>query len=240
MTQDHVNLGGHDYGQSYCLFSKDSSKCLIYVNIPKNASSWAKRHMPGWSYNFVSGKFDPVPDLPQDRLPRLDRETTVVEYLVILRDPLDRWVTGLAQYLRGWDPKHPLYIDNLNWDHVIDKMVFDSHTDPQVNFIKGIDYNVTHWLRCDRDLWKNFADIVQTFVQHPVSVTLPDQDPENTFNVTSKVEPTINPTYITARQQYIVDRINQQLQQRPDYVQRIRNFYQADQALYNSVAFHTV
>lgn len=234
MTQSKFNLEGHTYGQSYCLFSNDCTQCLIYVNIPKNASSWAKHHMPGWSFNFISKQFDGPAN---QRLPKW-RDQYSAQYMVILREPIDRWITGLAQYLRGWDPVHPMYIDNLDWDRVMQTIKFDSHTDLQINFIQGIDFDKTYWLCCDANLHKNFAAILEKFRQVPISITLPDQDTENIFNVTSKVQPTVTPGYTTARQQYIVDCIKNKLQQRPDYVERIREFYQQDIELYNSVGFY--
>ena len=234
MSNWEQNLGGHDIGQSCCLFSRDASQCLIYVNIPKNASSWAKHHMPGWSFNFLSKQFDTRSN--GRRVPQWS-DNCQVQYMVILRDPVDRWITGLAQYLRGWDPAHPMHIDNLDWDYVIEKIMFDSHTQPQIEFIQGIDFDRTHWLCCDSNLYRNFAAVLEKFTGNPVSLTLPDQDAENIFNVTSKVQPTVTPRYTTARQQYIVDCINHKLQQRPDYVMRVRNFYQQDIELYNSVEF---
>jgi hypothetical protein len=56
--------------------------CFV-VNIPKNASSylhdWAKHH--GWRTTIAQN------------------ETTVQEMIVILRDPVERWISGISQYI---------------------------------------------------------------------------------------------------------------------------------------------
>lgn len=67
------------------MLSPDHGRFLL--NIPKNASSYLSSwsHALGWSHTWCG-------ELPN----------TVKETCVILRDPVDRWISGMAQYLNGY------------------------------------------------------------------------------------------------------------------------------------------
>jgi hypothetical protein len=64
----------------------DPGRRRFLLNIPKNASSymldWSNRH--GWNSALI------------------DNHSDVDELIVVLRDPLQRWVSGLAQYIRSY------------------------------------------------------------------------------------------------------------------------------------------
>ena len=60
---------------------------VFIVNIPKNASSFISQ----WTQHF-----DWRPALA------LHFEHRIAEMIVVLRDPLDRWVSGMTQYLSGY------------------------------------------------------------------------------------------------------------------------------------------
>lgn len=67
---------------------------MFYCLIPKNASSWTSQVLAhnGW----VRGQIEQCP------------RRTIDELIVILRDPVDRWVSGIAQYLSS-------YVLNSHW-----------------------------------------------------------------------------------------------------------------------------
>jgi len=67
---------------------------IFYCLIPKNASSWTSQVLShnGW----MRGKIDQCP------------KRSIDELIVILRDPVDRWVAGIAQYLSS-------YVLNSHW-----------------------------------------------------------------------------------------------------------------------------
>lgn len=237
LDQNGVN---HPIGQSYCLFSQPPDRCLIYINIPKNASSWTKHHMPGALFNYLTKTFYTDPGLPFNQIPRWPAGITDIKYLVILRDPIDRWITGLAQYLNGWAPDHPLHINNIDWKMVFDKVVFDSHTQPQCEFIQGINRDATVWLRCDQNLANNFAKVLEQFTGCMPTITTQDQDPNNVFNVTRKNKPTVGEVFTTELQQNIVDKISNVLKQNSNYTKRLQEVYKQDIDLFNSVKFFTL
>ena len=70
---------GHIQGQ--CMSHADSQ--YMYINIPKNASSWTKPNLLDHSWEFYNYRTD-----------NLDKQA-----LVVLRDPVDRWISGIAEFL---------------------------------------------------------------------------------------------------------------------------------------------
>jgi hypothetical protein len=232
-TQYVASDGRHPFGQSYCLVKDDPARCLIYVNIPKNASSWTKHHTPGYLFNYRTKTF--CQDFDGSKW---SEHLNNDQYIVILREPINRWVSGLAQYLYGWAPDHSLHINNVDWNMIFDTVVFDSHTYRQCNFIQGIDHSKIIWLRCDDTLSKNYSKIIEQFTGTPVDLITPDQDPNNVFNVTKKIKPTVTELFTTESQQNIVDRINEKISSNPDYLNKLRSYYHEDCKLFESVNFY--
>jgi len=109
---------GHCYGE--CMSHWDSA--YMYVHIPKNASSWTKPNLKDFGWEFYNYHAD-----------QLDKHA-----LVVLRDPVERWVSGIAEYFT-------LYHNNFNtwtsdvFDLVFDRITFDDHTERQVKFLHGLD-----------------------------------------------------------------------------------------------------
>jgi hypothetical protein len=112
---------GHVFGE--CMSHPNSD--LMYVNIPKNASSWTKPNLLDWSWENYNYHTD-----------NLYHKTAIV----VLRDPVERWISGIAEYLylyhRDW-PNEAFTQSML--DLVFDKIAFDDHTEKQVYFVKGLD-----------------------------------------------------------------------------------------------------
>ena len=109
---DQLKNRGFGYGTGS--LSPDCSQFI--VNIPKNASSymldWAGRNK--WSMAQVGDNCD---------------WHKVTEMIVILRDPLERWISGIAQYLHSYI----LFVQGFNGP------IFP--TDPVTEFDKGFDAN---------------------------------------------------------------------------------------------------
>jgi len=100
---------------------------IAYVNIPKNASSYTKGCLMGSDHTWVSCH------LPDD----------VREFLVVLRDPIDRWVSGMAQY--QLNSNRP----NLSLEEIFETVTFDDHTELQTFFLQNVDFKHTTFLYVD-------------------------------------------------------------------------------------------
>ena len=202
----------------------DGVKQIIYVQIPKNASYWAKYHLAESNpYNYHDNEFDVDSTL----------------FTVILRDPLKRWVSGMGQFLAGHPPLSQYNIDRLDWSQVLDTVVYDNHTHPQVDYIANILYNNIVWFRCDQDLTKNFTAWSRQFNINLAQLS-ESADIENIFNVTKKVPSRLieSNNYMAPPQQEIVDKLVSVLEQHPEYVERIKEFYKKDYELYHSVPYY--
>lgn len=97
----------------------------FWLSIPKNASTFISSvlHQNNWHYGNLS---------------------TFVGTKVIcaLRDPVDRWISGMATYLTlyllGENYGSDMFIKDYNeltQRLIFDNIVFDDHTTPQVNFV---------------------------------------------------------------------------------------------------------
>ena len=133
---------GHRYGE--CMSHPRSE--LMYVNIPKNASSWTKPNLQDWNWEFYNYHYDtPV----KHKTP-----------IVVLRDPVERWISGIAEYFALYFPNFS-FPSRETYQLVLDKITFDDHTEKQVNFIHGLDTDKCIFLWCDENYRTNFSNLVR-------------------------------------------------------------------------------
>lgn len=130
---------GHVYGE--CMSHPEHD--LMYVYIPKNASSWTKPNLLDWGWEFYNYNTD-----------CLNKHA-----LVVLRDPVERWLSGIAEYLTLYhvDMQTPFYeTERL----IFDRVTFDDHTEKQVKFLEGIDTDNCTFMMCNADYRTNFSAFV--------------------------------------------------------------------------------
>lgn len=103
---------------------------FCYVPIPKNSSSYIGQllQINNWNiHNF------------------LDTSLYDKTWIILLRDPVDRWITGISQYFCSYmcGPSYPATDVINDWSDLIeklvfDKVIFDDHTEKQLYFIESI------------------------------------------------------------------------------------------------------
>jgi len=158
-----AQLANRGFGYGTGSLSPDCSQFIL--NMPKNASSymldWAGRH--GWTMATVGDSCN---------------WDQVQEMIVVLRNPLDRWISGIAQYLNTYilsvvGPNGPVY--NISDSTAYDKKLtaedwieqynqaterivfdlisrFDDHTWPQCELFENLLPNVNRkYFYLDRD-----------------------------------------------------------------------------------------
>lgn len=108
---------GHRRGECWV----DTSARTTYVHIPKNASSYIKGCL------LSTNQWQHSDSLVQNE-----------KYLVALRDPVDRWLSGIAQYQVNSNQF------NLSINEIFDTITFDDHTEQQIYFLEGVNL-----LACD-------------------------------------------------------------------------------------------
>lgn len=212
-------LARRGYGYGSGMLSPDCSQFI--VSMPKNASSylvdWASRHR--WSSAMVGDSCD---------------WHLVKQTIVILRDPLDRWISGMAQYLNTYilhvaGPNGPIF--NLHestvhdgtltaddfitqYNQLTERLIFDQisrfddHTWPQVELFENI----------LPDVDRKYFYLDQTFNQ-----TIADYlhfEPYNDLDRNSKE----HNKDIKKLQEFLLHRLNI----RPELKQRIVDHYARD------------
>jgi len=192
---------GHIYGE--CMSKKDID--LMYVYIPKNASSWTKPNLKDWGWEFYNYRLD-----------NLDKHS-----LVILRDPVDRWLSGIAEYLTLYYPNMQVPF-NETTELIFDRITFDDHTESQVKFLVGLDTDNCTFMWCNQDYRNNFSQFVSTHLgdnkyykydyQHVSDDCLTRRRFKNIFKTL--------------------------LDQEPKYLQHIKNYFEEDYRLIEQVQFY--
>jgi hypothetical protein len=119
---------GHHLGECW----NDQDKSITFVHIPKNASS------------FIKGCL-----LSSNCFTHSDNLITSDKYLISLRDPIERWVSGITQLMCGPGNQH------LTLQDLVSTVTFDDHTELQTYFLEGIDLDRCAFLRVDRHLRTN-------------------------------------------------------------------------------------
>ena len=141
------NLWAHKgHYQGECMSHPDSA--LMYVHIPKNASSWTKPNLQDHGWQFYNYKTD-----------NLNKHA-----LVVLRDPVERWLSGIGEYLTLYHPS--LYVDGISSTQVVDlifdRVTFDDHTERQVYFLDGLDTSNCTFFWCDETYRERFSEYMNT------------------------------------------------------------------------------
>lgn len=217
-------------GDSWLHYNYREDISYVYINIPKNASSWMKENFGGYLYDWQANVFK----ASVNSAITLRRGLRAVKhYVVILREPIDRWITGFAQRCWGGDPRDPNFYLNMSPDQWFDSILDDDHTRPQVQFISGLDHSAVTWFDCDSNLTALARGwITQRFDQ---TVNDPGDAPDNGHNLSAygKAWPDTGVT-----QQQIIDHIDRVLSDRPDYVERLSMIYHKDLELRQSVEFY--
>jgi hypothetical protein len=162
---DHLADRGFGYGSG--IISPDHNRFII--NIPKNASSYVLDWTGKFGWNTALA----------------DHYSDLTEIIVVLRDPLQRWISGMAQYLKTYvlcpvGPNGPVFPGmltskedySMSADNFIDlyndlteRLIFDvvfkfdDHVWPQHDFFKDIHPSIprTYFL-LDKDFNEKFAD----------------------------------------------------------------------------------
>ena len=216
-------------GDSWLHYDYREDISYVYINIPKNASSWMKENFGGYLYDWHNNQFRA--DVTSAITMRKGLQA-IKRYVVILRDPVDRWVTGFAQSFWGWDVNDPNYYRNLSPDQWIDLIPRDDHTRPQTEYIQGLDTTATTWFDCDQQLTDHATQWIQARFDQPVRPL--DQDPDNGYNVSSRGRPWPT-TGVT--QQMIIDHVRAATAH-ARYQDRLRDIYQQDYDLRARVEFY--
>ena len=199
---DEWSIKGHRYGQ--CMINPDGD--MMYVNIPKNATSWTKPNLLDFKWtesNYHTYNLN-------------------VHALVVLRDPVERWLSGIAEYFALYhNSVTGIEYDSNLTNIIFDRITFDDHTEKQVKFVQGLDTDNCTFMLCNAEYRTNFSKFVSEYLgdnkyykynyQH---VSEDDQDRKHFKGIFKR------------------------LLENPKYLSQVQNYFEADYHLINSVKFY--
>ena len=192
---------GHCYGE--CMTHPDSD--LMYIHIPKNASSWTKPNLQDWGWEFFN--------YHQDSLNK--------HAIIVLRDPIERWISGIAEYFTLYHPNLSLSFHET-YDVIFDKITFDDHTERQVNFIDGIDTDNATFFWCDKNYRENFSNFIKEHLG------------DNAYSRYDYQHVSEN----SPNRHRIKNIITRLLETEPKYKQQLENYFKRDYELIAKVKFY--
>jgi|TARA_R110000824_G_scaffold310707_2_gene497987 hypothetical protein len=181
---------GHKRGECYA----DTDQGITYVHIPKNASSFIKGCLLG------SQKFTYSLSLVKNN-----------RYLVVLRDPIDRWVSGMAEYESNSKQTNIAY----------QQITFDDHTETQWYFLDGVILDQCDFIMINDSFKDNLA---HWFNEQGYITDINNATKSNSSQGTAKES-------LKSKYQAIVDTV-------PAFVLKLKKHFADDYALINRVKFY--
>ena len=190
---------GHILGQ--CMSHPEGN--LMYVNIPKNASSWTKPNLLDFGWEFYNYHTDVIDN----------------HALVVLRDPVERWLSGIAEYLTLYHTD--IHIESNLIELIFDRVCFDDHTEQQIKFIHGLDTKRCTFFRCDQYYREDF------------STYLDEHGMPNSFHKYAFQHVSENSPDRKKFQEIFANEI-----EKSKYLTQIKNYYEEDYRLMDSVEYY--
>lgn len=150
-----------------------SPEGVFYLNIPKNASTYTTNLLldNGWDYRTL-GK----------------DSGAITKYIALVRDPVDRWISGFATYVTGYVLGYGYGSDYFVEDYntltervIFDTLVFDDHTTEQVKFIEQVDLSNTTFFKLNKTYVQDIARYLQ--IDLHTNPALADNNSENNYDV---------------------------------------------------------
>jgi hypothetical protein len=121
---------------------------IFYLNIPKNASTYMTNLLAsnGWTYTDANNP-------------------AITSAIAVLRDPVERWISGYATYTASWILGEGYGSDHYREDYndlseriIFDQLVFDDHTTEQVKFVEQIKHQPVTYFKLNYELGMNLEN----------------------------------------------------------------------------------
>ena len=148
------------------------------------------------------------------------------KYIVFLRDPIDRWITGISEWFLLNKPDQKNFnIDTFMFKILCEAVKLDGHTDTQYSFLKGLDNTKFTFFDVDDE---NFELNVKHFAHKQLRCRFPKHQ-------IGKIYPTEDSSY----KKSIVDQLKHLVKENPQMLQNIKTFYNIDYDSMRSLHFYT-
>jgi hypothetical protein len=212
-----INIG-HHIGNFYI----SDNYPLVYIPICKNASTWATNYFS----NVLKWKMqgDDCIKIYNHNAWQIFSALKYHRKIIILRDPIDRWISGIVQYAYTYFPDEYEMNDTMI-EYFFSKIYFDHHTFPQVNFIHNLKIKTCDFFIMNEQLEYNINHYLQKNIPleyQPIPSTLEKNETKNKSTLD-------NVLYNKLRQIILSDN---------NYKNKIQQFYKLDYELINGVTFY--
>jgi hypothetical protein len=186
---------------------------LCYASIPKNASSFLRENLINHNWQHTS----------------IDSIASIKNIFIVLRDPIDRWLTGIAQHIttnilgENFGSTHYLELDNELVNRIIfDQIVFDDHTEQQSWFIESFNTDKAVFFYLDSNLSKNLDHYFRTFGFE--------------YNLESKSH--VNESKNNFDNNNLVEHFKKLIYSNNNYLTQLKSFFSKDYDLISSIEFY--
>ena len=198
---------GYNPGGGMLLPSGD----IFYLNIPKNASTYLSNLFR--ENNWLHWNIQDNPD-------------NIKKTLAVIRDPVDRWISGFSTYAAlhlfgpGYGSDHFLEDFNTLTEKIIfDQIIFDDHTDFQVNYVQQIaDYKPVYFRYNNK-----IIEQINSFLGYDLNTNVRVDNNTSESNYDTKQVSTFMRDLLTAK---------------PDLQARLVLAYRKDYEFINSIEFY--
>lgn len=217
-----------------CNVFKVQDSWYCYIPITKVSSTYLRRALPGRQFNIHTWQWYN----DQNAVPSQED----MNYLVVLRDPVERWVSGVLEFWCRAYPDHN-WSPEQSQDWLFDQIEFDIHTRPQVDFLHAVNKQRCTWL------WMNNAVESNPWFSHNkvnlASVVDDDRNQGNSrpliyFGPNRERSEEFKPGYVASTPSALIQStVKHVLKTNPQYVEKIKKYYQADYDLIESVKFYS-
>jgi hypothetical protein len=142
--------------------------------------------------------------------------------LIVLRDPIERWLSGIAEYIYRYHEEN--FVDNLSketLDLIFDRVALDDHTEKQSYFCHSFHRYRSLFFHCDSlsELFSNFL------ISNGVDIDI------------SRVPPA-HQTITIPDQQIIKEKFRYIIENNKKYKDKLMDYFKDDFDLINSVNFY--
>lgn len=190
---------------------------FVWINIPKNASSWTQTFL---SHEFLWYEHD------YHESSSLHNKTCII----CLRDPVARWISGIAEFFTLYHPHIDLaQMNNLSWTLLADRVAFDDHTEKQSLYLDGINLDNSVFFYVDHSFRQNWLHFFTK------TRLLPTE-----YQVPSCVDKFLHDHSADSRQRSIYKFFQNLILQDHDFRTCIQNYYQIDYDLLKKTEFYSV
>lgn len=208
-------INGDSAERNQGLYGKDDCD-FVYVPILKNAHAWGIQYFTkNAGFSLIPNSKENYKVIPQQK-----------NFIIFLRDPIDRWCSGIAEYfwhLPNMNVNAPYTLDDKELRFVLDAVSLDPHTAKQINWLLGLSVaNCITFLLED----PHFSEKVQFFTKNQIN----KKEMTHTLPANHKANESVF-------KKSIINQLQHLLKNNTKYLSRLKQYYACDFEIYNYIWF---